>query len=441
MAGVARPPCASFLRYGRYSSSAGTRLGAVGQPDPRRQAGAVGERDPHVVLACDAVGHLRRRPDAGIVSTLLSRHVDDVSVWGTRPVGSHTSRERGSADASPPPPRPHAPPPRPARARRPDGHRASHAGRPGRRLRRQQRLGQWRVVAGGQPTGTAVLLNYAGWMGKNTRGRRSRPSTPAAASSRRRSEARSRTVRSCPPSRPTCPPTTRPWATWRPSARRSPRASLQPLDWSQHPEHPNVDEKFRKGYPHGIPTDYGKAGIGYRADLVHGGHHRAGPTSGTCAEKYSGKIVFIDFDRDCIGSALKYKGFSVNTTDEGELNQALQALLEIKPHLQAIKGYNVGAGLAKGDYVIAMDWDYDVALAQQEQPEHQVGAARERERRPTWRASSRSRTRPSSASSRSSSTSSWSRSSTPTSSTPRAPPTCPSGRRRTSERRSPTIRR
>ena len=62
----------------------------------------------------------------------------------------------------------------------------------------------------------------------------------------------------------------------------------------------------------------------------------------------------------------KYKGYSVNSTDENELNQALQALLHIKPHLLALKSYNIGAGLAKGSYVIAMDWDYDIALAQAE---------------------------------------------------------------------------
>ena len=43
----------------------------------------------------------------------------------------------------------------------------------------------------------------------------------------------------------------------------------------------------------------------------------------------------------------------------------LQQLLAIKPHLQAILGYNVGTGLAKGTTYIAMDWDFDVALAQQ----------------------------------------------------------------------------
>jgi spermidine/putrescine transport system substrate-binding protein len=139
---------------------------------------------------------------------------------------------------------------------------------------------------------------------------------------------------------------------------------LQPLDFSKIPNVSLVDPTFRNAYSHGVPSDYGKVGIGYRTDLV-----KEDITSWhdvwRLAPKYSGKIVFVDLDRDCIGSALKYLGYSTNTTSTAQLNQALKALLEIKPHLQAILGYNIGTGLAKGTTYIAMDWDYDVALAQQ----------------------------------------------------------------------------
>jgi spermidine/putrescine transport system substrate-binding protein len=139
---------------------------------------------------------------------------------------------------------------------------------------------------------------------------------------------------------------------------------LQPLDWSKIPNVANVEATFRNTYSHGVPSDYGKVGIGYRTDLV-----KEDITSWhdvwRLAPKYSGKIVFVDLDRDCIGSALKYLGYSTNTTSAAQLNRALNALIAIKPHLQAILSYNIGTGLAKGTTYIAMDWDYDVALAQQ----------------------------------------------------------------------------
>ncbi len=142
---------------------------------------------------------------------------------------------------------------------------------------------------------------------------------------------------------------------------------IQDVDFDKVPNIANVDAKFHEAFSHGVPTDYGKVGIGYRKDMV------SEPIASwadlwSLAPKYSGKIVFLDFDRDTIGSALRYKGFSGNTQDESELEQAKQALIDIKPHLLAIKGYDVAASLVKVDAAIVMDWDYDVALGQGQDP-------------------------------------------------------------------------
>jgi spermidine/putrescine-binding protein len=138
---------------------------------------------------------------------------------------------------------------------------------------------------------------------------------------------------------------------------------IQDADFSAIPNIKNVDEKFRTAFSHSVPSDYGKVGIGYRKDMV------SEPITSWAdvwklAPKYSGKIVFLDFDRDCLGSALRYKGFSGNTTDPDQINAGKQALIDIKPHLLAIKGYDVAATMVKGDAAIVMDWDYDVALGQ-----------------------------------------------------------------------------
>jgi len=142
-----------------------------------------------------------------------------------------------------------------------------------------------------------------------------------------------------------------------------PAGIVEELDWSLIPNIEKIGQRFRDAYPLGVPTDYGKTGIGYRADLVD--EEIAGWADvWSLAEKYSGKIVFSDLDRDSIGAALKYKGHSANTKSEEELEEAKQALIEIKPHLRALESYNIGANLVKGSAAIVMDWDYDVALAQ-----------------------------------------------------------------------------
>ena len=86
------------------------------------------------------------------------------------------------------------------------------------------------------------------------------------------------------------------------------------------------------------------------------------------APKYSGKIVFVDFDVDVLGAALKYKGYSVNSTDPDELNQAKDALLEIKPHLLAFAPTDITKPMIKGEAAITVDYDYDIAAAADKEP-------------------------------------------------------------------------
>lgn len=138
---------------------------------------------------------------------------------------------------------------------------------------------------------------------------------------------------------------------------------LQPVDFSRIPNISKVEKHFREAYSHGIPTDYGKVGIGYRPDIV-GEEITSWHDVWRLAPKLSGQIVFIDLERDTMGSTLKYLGYSSNTTSPTALNKCKEALIQIKPHLKAFLNTNVGQGLVDGSTAIAMDWDYDVAVNQ-----------------------------------------------------------------------------
>ena len=137
------------------------------------------------------------------------------------------------------------------------------------------------------------------------------------------------------------------------------------LDWSKIPNAKNVAQQFRTAYPWGLPTDYGKVGIAYRPDLVGGATITSWHDLWELIPKYSGQTIFIDLERDCMGSTCKYLGFSSNTTDPGDLKKVQDAVVSVKPHLKAFLNTNVGAGLVNGSTAMAMDWDYDVALLQQ----------------------------------------------------------------------------
>src|ERR1700712_3996961 len=148
------------------------------------------------------------------------------------------------------------------------------------------------------------------------------------------------------------------------------------LDWSKIPNISKVSANFRKAYPWGIPTDYGKVGIAYRPDIV-GEKITSWHDVWRLAPKFDGRVVFIDLERDCIGSTLKYLGYSSNTSDAKQISAAKDAITKIKPHLQAFLNTNVGQGLVNGSTAIAMDWDYDVALLKQKQPKIEWVAPKE----------------------------------------------------------------
>jgi spermidine/putrescine transport system substrate-binding protein len=142
---------------------------------------------------------------------------------------------------------------------------------------------------------------------------------------------------------------------------------LQPVDFSKIPNVKLVGQHFRDAYPWGPPTDFGKTGIGYRKDMVTDSL-TSWADLWRLAPKYSGKIVFVDFDVDVLGAALKYKGFSVNSTDPNELNQAKDALIEIKPHLLAFAPTDITKPMIKGEAAITVDYDYDIAAAAAKEP-------------------------------------------------------------------------
>src|ERR1700744_6028789 len=87
-----------------------------------------------------------------------------------------------------------------------------------------------------------------------------------------------------------------------PSAAQLDQAhQLAPLDTAKVPNIKLVPESFRKPFPWGIPTDFGKTGVAYRKDLIS-----ERPTSWAdlfeLAPKYSGKITMLKYDTDIQGS-------------------------------------------------------------------------------------------------------------------------------------------
>lgn len=107
---------------------------------------------------------------------------------------------------------------------------------------------------------------------------------------------------------------------------------LQPVDWSKITNKdkivPNLlNNNFDKGSKYAVPYYWGTVGIVYNKKTVSKEDLQEGWNI-LRNKKYSGKIYMYDSERDSFMIALKALGYSMNTTNKSELQQAYEWLVE-----------------------------------------------------------------------------------------------------------------
>lgn len=112
---------------------------------------------------------------------------------------------------------------------------------------------------------------------------------------------------------------------------------LEELDFANIPNFETIDDQFRNlEYDpenlYTVPYMWGVVGVVYNTTMVEGT-----PDSWDILwdESLAGQILMFDNSRDALAIALKKLGYSLNTTDEGQLREALDILQEQKPLVQA----------------------------------------------------------------------------------------------------------
>jgi spermidine/putrescine transport system substrate-binding protein len=144
---------------------------------------------------------------------------------------------------------------------------------------------------------------------------------------------------------------------------------LQPLDMSYLPNYEHIGEQFRSpryddpeqqdGMQYSVPYFYGTTGYAVRTDQGQEGLTTWEPLFDRANR---GQINMLDDERECLGASLKSLGHSANTTDQGELDQATEKLIEQKPLVSTYDSVNMRRSIVQGvPYV--MCWDGDVLLA------------------------------------------------------------------------------
>ncbi len=148
-------------------------------------------------------------------------------------------------------------------------------------------------------------------------------------------------------------------------ARMAQAGMLEPLNHSLIPNIENIAPRFLgnisfdPGRKFSLPYMWGTIGVGYRKSKF-----REPPGSLKWlydSDTYSGRIALMSECDFLLGMALKYLGYSINSTDAAQLTQAEQLVIRQKPHIKSFAEDNGQDLLASGEVDLVLEWNGDIA--------------------------------------------------------------------------------
>jgi spermidine/putrescine transport system substrate-binding protein len=145
---------------------------------------------------------------------------------------------------------------------------------------------------------------------------------------------------------------------------------VQPLDHSKIPNIKNIDPDpkfsnpvYNPGLKYGLPYMWGTVGLGYRPS-------KTGEIDSLAvifdSDKFSGRIALLDDQREVIGFALKFLGYSMNTVNADEIKKARDLLIKQKKHIKTLAGDNGQDLLLAGEVDITMEYNGDIVQVMHE---------------------------------------------------------------------------
>ncbi|MBL8056791.1 MAG: spermidine/putrescine ABC transporter substrate-binding protein [Anaerolineales bacterium] len=153
---------------------------------------------------------------------------------------------------------------------------------------------------------------------------------------------------------------------------------LQPLDMSQLPNLANIDPEYLKLYgdraAYIAPYQVGSQAIIYDSERVP---NPPQAWADLWRPEFARHMVFVDDSRIIIGMTLLSLGYSVNTTDAGQLAEAEAKLKELVPNVKLFDSDSPKTALIAGDADLGIVWNGEAFLAQREKPSLQYVFPRE----------------------------------------------------------------
>jgi spermidine/putrescine transport system substrate-binding protein len=150
---------------------------------------------------------------------------------------------------------------------------------------------------------------------------------------------------------------------------------IEELDFSRIPNASLIDPQFQNFFAadgpdaqynrYHVPKDWGTTGIALRTKVVTE-EVKTWRQFFDIAPKYSGRIVMVDSPGDVFTAPLKALGYSLNTTDPAELEEARQLLLGIAPHVLTLDSDTYADRLASEEAVMGLVWTGNVVDLREE---------------------------------------------------------------------------
>ena len=139
---------------------------------------------------------------------------------------------------------------------------------------------------------------------------------------------------------------------------------VMPLDHSKIPNMANIDEPFKDaafdpGRKYSIPYMWGTFGVGFRKSKVDGGVVDSWKLL-LDSDEHAGRISLLGDAQNVIGVALKYLGYSFNSTNPAELKKVEDLLIAQKKNIKVFADDNGQDLLASGEVDACQEWNGDI---------------------------------------------------------------------------------
>jgi spermidine/putrescine-binding protein len=143
------------------------------------------------------------------------------------------------------------------------------------------------------------------------------------------------------------------------------------LDHSNIPNISNLQDRFKElyfdpGNQYCVAYQWGTTGIGYLSSEMEE------PTSWSVFFEpdpdapYFGRYTMLDDARENFAAALSYLGYDINTTDEAQLEEAKQLLIDAKAGLSGYDSDTYEDLVASGENILAHGWNGDFIAVMEE---------------------------------------------------------------------------